>query len=49
MTDLRLNFTPLALSGASIDFQTLPYRDRDQLSELRQDTWAGLLFYGAVN
>ena len=36
MTDLRLNFTPLELSGESIDFQTLSYRDRDQLSELRQ-------------
>jgi hypothetical protein len=36
MTDLRLNFTPLMFSGASIDFQTLPYRDRDHLPELRK-------------
>jgi hypothetical protein len=37
MMDLRLNFTPLAFSGTTINFQTLPYRDRDQFSELRQE------------
>jgi len=36
MTDLRLNFTPLTLAGTSIEYQTLPYRDREQLSQLRE-------------
>jgi hypothetical protein len=35
MTDLRLNFTPLNIDGSAIELQTLPYRDRDHLPELR--------------
>ena len=35
-TDLRLNFTPLEIHGEAIEFQSLAFRDHEQLRALRQ-------------